>query len=130
MPDDERAIRGLVETWLAASQVGDTSKVLGLMADDVVFMAAGQEPFGKAVFASNAQKMRDVRIQATGDIKEINVQGDWAWLRNHLTVTMTPPNGKPTRRSGYTLTILRKEPDGAWVIARDANLLAPDEPRP
>ena len=27
--------------------------------------------------------------------------------------------------SGYTLTILRKRPDGAWVIARDANLLKP-----
>ncbi len=27
-------------------------------------------------------------------------------------------------RSGYTLTILRKEPDGRWVIFRDANLLA------
>jgi ketosteroid isomerase-like protein len=29
-------------------------------------------------------------------------------------------------RSGYTLTILRKNPNGAWVIARDANLLAPE----
>lgn len=27
------------------------------------------------------------------------------------------------RNSGYVLTILRKNPDGAWVIARDANLL-------
>ena len=28
------------------------------------------------------------------------------------------------KRAGYTLTILRKEPDGRWVLARDANLLA------
>ena len=28
-------------------------------------------------------------------------------------------------RSGYTLTILRKEPDGRWLLVRDANLLAP-----
>src|SRR4030095_14541166 len=27
------------------------------------------------------------------------------------------------QRSGYTLAILRKKPGGAWVIARDANLL-------
>ena len=27
-------------------------------------------------------------------------------------------------RSGCTLTVLRKESDGRWVIARDANLLA------
>jgi ketosteroid isomerase-like protein len=37
---------------------------------------------------------------------------------------MTPPGGKPVRRAGYTLTILRKEPDGRWRLARDANLLA------
>jgi ketosteroid isomerase-like protein len=32
----------------------------------------------------------------------------------------------PITRSGYTLAVLRKEPDGAWVIARDANLLMPE----
>ena len=123
MSDDERAIAGLVETWLAASQSGDIPKVLGLMADDVVFMVPGQEPFGKAAFASSAEKLKDVRMQATSDIKEITVLGDWAFCRTRLTVTMTPPNGKPARRSGYTMSILRKKPDGAWVIARDANLL-------
>jgi len=30
------------------------------------------------------------------------------------------------RRSGYTLTILRKEPDGRWRLARDANMLTED----
>jgi ketosteroid isomerase-like protein len=38
---------------------------------------------------------------------------------------ISPPNGKLVVRSGYTLTILRKQPDGNWVIARDANLLMP-----
>jgi hypothetical protein len=28
------------------------------------------------------------------------------------------------RRSGYTLSILRKQPDGKWVLWRDANLVA------
>jgi len=35
--------------------------------------------------------------------------------------------GKPVRRSGYTLTILRKERDGRWRLARDANLLAAEQ---
>ena len=33
---------------------------------------------------------------------------------------MTPPGGEPPRRAGYTLTILRKEADGRWRLARDA----------
>jgi uncharacterized protein (TIGR02246 family) len=123
MHDDERAIRSLIDTWYAASEAGDVPKVLSLMADDVLFMVPGKEPFGKDVFATISEGMKGVRLQAKGDIQEIMVLGDWAWCRIHLTVTMTPPNGKPTRRSGYTLTILRKKPNGDWVLARDANLL-------
>jgi uncharacterized protein (TIGR02246 family) len=40
MIDGERAIRELVATWMAASQAGDVAAVLGLRADDVVFMVA------------------------------------------------------------------------------------------
>ncbi len=124
MTDDERAIRDLVASWMAASQAGDLQTVLGLMTDDVVFMVPGREPFGKEVFAAGAQGMKDVRMQGASDIRELEVLGDWAYLRNHLTVTMTPPGGKPVRRAGCTLTILRKQPDGRWLLARDANLLA------
>jgi uncharacterized protein (TIGR02246 family) len=124
MTDDERAIRDLVASWMAASQAGDLQTVLGLMTDDVVFMVPGREPFGKEVFAAAAQGMKDVGMQGASDIRELAVLGDWAYLRNHLTVTMTPPGGKPVRRTGYTLTILRKQPDGRWLLARDANLLA------
>jgi hypothetical protein len=45
--NDERAIRDLVATWMAASQAGDTAKVCSLMADDVIFQVPGREPFGK-----------------------------------------------------------------------------------
>lgn len=125
MTDDERAIRDLVETWMNASRAGDTAKVLSLMCDDVVFMVPGQEPFGKEAFAAASSAMQGVRIDGKSEIQEIRVLGDWAYLRNRLEVTVTPPAGAATRRSGYTLTILRREGDGRWRLARDANLLAP-----
>jgi uncharacterized protein (TIGR02246 family) len=124
MSEDERAIRELVATWMKASQDGDLATVLGLMADDVVFMVPGREPFGKEAFAAALQGMKDVRMEGTSEIRELKMLGDWAYLRNHIQMTMTPPGGKPVKRSGYTLTILRKEPEGRWVLARDANLLA------
>ena len=123
MSDDERAIRELIATWMRASQAGDVHTVLGLMTDDVVFMVPGREPFGKEMFANAAQGMKDVRMEGTSDIRELQVLGDWAYLRGYLQVTMTPPGGAPLRRTGYTLTILRKQPDGRWLLARDANLL-------
>ena len=44
--DDERAIRDLVETWMRATNAGDFHAVLELMADDVLFLTPGKEPFG------------------------------------------------------------------------------------
>ena len=124
MTDDERAIRSLIDTWLSASAAGDLTTVLRLMSDDVVFLVAGQKPFGKAEFAASAQQRANARLEAHGEIQELEVAGPWAWCRTQLSVVMTPPGGQPVRRAGPTLTILRKQPDGTWVIMRDANLLS------
>jgi uncharacterized protein (TIGR02246 family) len=97
------------------------------MTDDVVFLVAGQKPFGKAEFAANSSKLAGVRIEGKSEIQELQIAGTWAWCRNQLTVVITPPGGTPVRRSGPTLTIFRKEPDGRWLLARDANLLTPEK---
>jgi uncharacterized protein (TIGR02246 family) len=123
MSDDERAIRALIDTWMAASKAGDTATVLSLMSDDVLFMVPGREPFGKQEFAAAAQGMQGATIDGKSEIVELKVLGDWAYLRGRLQVAMTPSGGNPIHRSGYTLTILRKEADGKWRLARDANLL-------
>jgi uncharacterized protein (TIGR02246 family) len=129
MTDDEHAIRDLVATWMQASQAGDLDTVLGLMEDDVIFMVPGAEPFGKEAFAAASQGMKDIRMEGTSDIRELEIFDGWAYLRNYIEVTMTPPGGKPVRRAGYTLTILRKQPDGRWLLSRDANLLSVVEPK-
>jgi len=125
MSDDERTIRNAIQKWMAASKAGDTATVLSLMADDVLFMVPGKEPFGKDAFAASSQGMKDVLMDGVADIQEVTILGDWAWTRTYLTVTITPPNAEPVRRRGYTLSIWRKQPNG-WVIYRDANLLAPE----
>ena len=124
--NDEQAIRELVAKWMAASKAGDLAIVLSLMADDVVFMVPGRAPFGKEEFAAASKGMTGVQIDGTSEIVELQVLGDWAWIRNRLRMTITPPGGKPIVRSGSTLTILRKNGAGSWVISRDANLLAPE----
>ena len=123
MSPDERAIRELVNTWMKASRAGDTETVLSLMSDDVIFMVPGREPFGKQTFAANSRSMDGVRLEGSADIRELKVLGDWAYLRNFVEITITPAGGTPIQRSGFTLTILRKEPDGRWLLARDANLV-------
>lgn len=123
MTDDERAIRNLVTSWMAASRAGDTQKLLSLVTEDVVFMTPGREPFGKEEFEAAVKSMRSTRIESTCDIREVAVCGDWAYIRNFVEVTIPLTGGAPTRRAGYTLSILRKEPDGRWLLVRDANLV-------
>jgi uncharacterized protein (TIGR02246 family) len=123
MENDEQAIRQLVRTWLDASKAGDTDKVLSLMADDVVFLVAGQPPMrGKAAFAASQSALKAAKIDATSEIQEIKVMGDWAYMWTKLSVVITPPDGAATRRAGNTLSILRRQADN-WLIARDANML-------
>ena len=125
MQDDERAIRQLLTTWLDASKAGDTGKVLSLMTEDAVFLVTGQPPMrGKAAFTASQAALKNVKIEATGEIQEIKVLGDWAYMWTRLSVVITPAGGAaPTKRAGNTLSILRRQADG-WVIARDANMLA------
>ena len=127
MHEDEKAIRELVATWMAATRAGDSATVLDLMTDDAVFLVPGQPPFGKSAFAeaAKAQAAASVEFDGESEIQEIRILGDWAFMISRLRVTSTQPgNDQPVVRAGYTLTILRKEA-GKWRLARDANLLAP-----
>jgi uncharacterized protein (TIGR02246 family) len=125
MTDDERAIRALIARWMEASAAGDRETVLGLMADDVVFLVPGREAFGKEAFAASQAAIADYRLEATSDVREVHVTGDWAYCWTNLAVSMTPKRGgSAVRRKGHTLSIFRREPDGRWVLARDASLLA------
>lgn len=98
MTDDERAIRNLVETWMTASRAGDAATVLSLMADDVIFMVPGQAPFGKDVFRAGSETMKNVTMEGSADIRELKIFGDWAYLRNYIEITITPPGGPAARR--------------------------------
>ena len=122
---DEQAIRDLIANWLTASKAGDTEKVLMMMADDVVFLMAGRPPMrGRDAFAASQSGLADFDIEATSEVQEIKVLAEWAYVWTNLTVVMTPKKGgAPNKREGNTLSILKKQ-NGAWVIFRDANMLA------
>ncbi len=127
MSDDEQAIRQLVEIWFAATKTGDTKTILSLMTNDVLFTVAGQEPFGKEAFETAANQQKNMDIDGTYELKEIKILDDWAYMRNFIKIKMNMEGGEPVNRSGYTLSILHKESDGKWRIARDANLLTVDK---
>ena len=124
---DEGAIHNLITTWQKASKEGNLSEVLALMADDVVFLTPGQAPMDKASFSAGFKLIiEQVTIDSSSDIQELVIYGDLAYCWSYLSVVVTPKtSGATIRKSGYTLTIFRKEQD-VWKLARDANMLTLD----
>jgi uncharacterized protein (TIGR02246 family) len=127
MNSDEQEIRQLVVKWIEATKNGDIDAVLGLMADDVVFLVAGQPPMvGKSAFAAAMRAQAGQgrpQFEGRSEIQEIRVLGDWAYMWTKLTIVLTPPGGMPAiMRAGHTLSILKKQ-DSKWLLTRDANML-------
>jgi uncharacterized protein (TIGR02246 family) len=123
---EERQIRRLIDSWIAASNARDVPALMDMLTDDVIFMTPGRAPFGKAEFAADVERMKGVAIDARAEVQEIEVFGARAYIRNHIQVELTSPGQTPKRLSGYALSVLRKDPDGRWRIARDANLVMPE----
>jgi uncharacterized protein (TIGR02246 family) len=127
--NDEQSIRQLVATWHEATAAGDVSRILPLMADDVVFLVPGHAPMrGRQSFEQGLRTLlRDHKISSTSEIQEIGISGEIAYCWSVLSVTITPlAQGSPNRRKGHVLTVLKKQPDGGWVVFRDANMLVPE----
>jgi uncharacterized protein (TIGR02246 family) len=124
--EDTHQIRELVDSWIAASKAHDLRALMDMMTDDVVFMTPGRAPFGKAEFAADVERMKGVAIDARAEVQEIEVFGPRAYVRSHVRVELTSPGQTPKRVSGYAMSVLRKEADGRWRIARDANLVTPE----
>jgi uncharacterized protein (TIGR02246 family) len=124
---DEQAIRAVVDRWIRATAEGDIEGVLSLMAEDVVFLSPGQEPMrGRDTFAAASRSMQGkVQFEARPEVQEVHVAGDLAFCWTYMSVTVKPlPDGEIMRRAGHILSVFRREPDGRWVLFRDANLLS------
>jgi ketosteroid isomerase-like protein len=81
----------------------------------------------KADFAAAARAQagpQGPKIEGSSEIQEIKVLGDWAFVWSRLSVVIAPRGAQAVTRAGYTLSIFRKQ-GGKWLLARDANMLAP-----
>jgi uncharacterized protein (TIGR02246 family) len=127
MHPDEQAIRDLIALWHRATAAGDVDTVLDLMADDVVFLVAGQPPMqGRAAFERGLRGLlAQHRIESTHAVREVGVDGNlaYSWAARAIRVVPHAGGGAPAARSGSTLSVLRRQADGRWRMVRDANLL-------
>ena len=126
MGADQRAIRELHSTWIDAVNAGDLVRLLTMMAVDVVFLNSGRAPFGRDGFSdvfSAAHKQ--ARISCSSELEEVVVVGEVAYTRARDTLSVIPiAGGEAKQLAGHRITVWRKQPDGRWLLARDAALLS------
>ena len=127
MGPDERAIREVHSAWIGAVNAGDLAGLLRLMADDAVFLNPGQGPVGRDGFRPGFSAAHQrARIHCTSELEDVAVVGEVAYTRSRDSLSVTPrAGGEATRLAGHRLTVYRKQPDGRWLLARDAHTLSP-----
>ena len=127
MGPDERAIREVHSTWIDAVNASDLVCLLSLMAEDVVFLNPGQAPIGRDGFSPGfSAAHQQARINCISELEDVVVVGEVAYTlsRDSLSVT-SRACGEAMQFAGHRLTVYRKQPDGRWLLARDAHTLSP-----
>ena len=121
---DAQQIRDLVATWARASETGDIETIKSLMDEDILFHTAGNQPFGRETFIQHFNNnVKQMNLNVRVDVREVEVRDDLALTRVWLEIRITPFNGEPITRTGYTLSVYRRRPGGPWRLWRDANLV-------
>jgi uncharacterized protein (TIGR02246 family) len=114
------AIERLSEAWIEAFELGDADAFAAFFMEDTIYAAnngellrgremvrdamsrwAGRRPEG----VDGEVRITKLRVRATGDL---------AYMVTRFTITATPP-GRIVE-AGHLLAVLRRQPDGTWLI--------------
>lgn len=121
-PNDERAsIEAVLRRYEAALNAGDGAAAVAVYADDAVFMAQHRAPAKglSAIRHAYDEIFAGIRLHVAFGIDEVDVTGDTAWARTHSSgETEIRATGAKIPERNSELFIFRRQPDGAWRIAR------------
>jgi uncharacterized protein (TIGR02246 family) len=99
---------------------GDLEGTLALYEPDAAFaprpgeIVAGAEAIRAALEGFVALKPR-----MTGEVTKVVEAGDTALVVNRWSLLGTAPDGAPLAMSGTSADVLRRQPDGRWLVAID-----------
>ena len=118
---DVQAILDFERSVFDAQIMGDFEAWLDSFTDDAIVMAPGEPALvGKHAIAQwHAPYFGQNDLHEETDEREVEVFGDWAFIRAHWTWTLTPKSGgEAIESTGNSIWILSRQPDNSWKIAR------------
>ena len=111
------------QAYVTAINSNNLETLLGMLTDDVVFMAPNDKPYvGKnAVRPRIAEYLKAYHTHWDKPVKEFVASCDWAFERYSYTSTDTPVgDGAPVLDTGWGFVVYHHDADGKWRVARDA----------
>ena len=111
------------EDYVTAINANNLDQLLGVLTEDVVFMAPGEPPMvGKAAVRPWLEGyVKAFKTHWDKPVSEFVIAGEWAFERYSYKSTDTPHAGGPAVvDSGWGLVIYHRDSDGKWRVARDA----------
>jgi uncharacterized protein (TIGR02246 family) len=123
--DDRQAIQQLMADWNAAVRAKEVGALTAMVTEDAVFLPPGFPPIrGKQAVERMYTGFfpQFSSVEQTAIVEELEVAGDWAFAWGSETLTLVPQTGgSPIHMQGKGMTILRRQADGSWKIARGIN---------
>jgi len=121
LAEDIVAIRTIFENYQNTLNDGDVAGFASLHTEDAIRMPPNSPALvGKEAIRSESQDFADqVVLTLTNEVVEVEVIGDWAFIRGAWRASVTPKEGgQATERSGKWLSIAVRQPDGSWKLHR------------
>ncbi|HEV8297702.1 MAG TPA: SgcJ/EcaC family oxidoreductase [Acidimicrobiales bacterium] len=115
-----RSPQELMELFAAGVHAADVDGLVRLYEPDAVFESApGVVARGHGEIRGALEQMLSLgpRLQVTP--VQVLVAGDVALVVNEWTMTGTAPDGAVVERGGKSADVVRRQPDGSWLVLVD-----------
>lgn len=128
--DEQEQIRQIDERIMAAFAAGDADGVAAQYTEDAHLIPPDMPTIeGRAAIAEHYRAvLGDYTVQLQAQADEVEIAGDWAWLRGrfeHRTESRT--GGESLSGTGRYLAVARRGSDGVWRFHRDAIVNDPSQ---
>ena len=124
---DRRKIDEATQTAMKAALAKDVATWAALFLDDSVVNPPNEPAVkGRAAIRAWLEKFPPI---TEFKLNNVNVEGceDLAYVLGTYTMTIAPPGSPgPVKDSGKFVTVLRRQPDGRWLVAVD--MFSSDQP--
>jgi len=116
---DTAAVKNVHEAFVDAYTSMDFEKFMSFIAEDAVWLPPNRLPLaGKEAIRAWYDFTVNDSVEASVQLDEIQVCGDWAFRLATWNITVTPKGSQEKNTfQNKSIQIFRRQPDGSWKVS-------------